>query len=434
MNKFLFLILSFLFSLKILAQPVDNEIIINEAAYTQAFLHCVNDEKHFAKYAVEAHQSLLDMNADIQCKLHIPVGINTIWKNIEKSKLHKKGDFDFKSDFWIGIRFNFYIDGNKVSTAYQSFERPKNIDTSFTFYFRLNSTVFDSYEGDLNYAYTEMISKLSPGTHRIVIEAAIPSKDLVKRNYVPIVSGGFILNVDKLKLENWKNQKNEAQNSGHLQLAESLPLDYNIRLNYLADSTMKALFGSTGFKKNFEMHCLQNPCQPGYSYANSFYSNNPCTTAPQSNCKEAIVTYKYRKNGVPLTLKMLITLGEENQNIQMENLFFGNREISIENQNLLSIEEILSKIKLQLPTENLPINYTEYSITFSLAPIYQIERSLINHNKDPDFRIIKETEEGKKWQNGFVYKTKKTGANQQPNIYTFDAVSGRLLWVIEITR
>lgn len=433
MKKTNLLFLSFLFSLKILAQPVDHEIIINEAAYTQAFLHCVNDEKHFAKYAVEAHLSLLDME-NIYCKLYIPVGINTIWKNIEKSKLHKKGDFDFKNDFWIGIRFNFYVDGNKVSTAYQSFERPKNMDTSFMFYFSLNSTYFDSYEGELNYAYTEMLSKLSPGSHRIVIEAALPSKDLVKRNYVPIVSGGFILNVDKSKLENWKDLKNEAQNSEQFQLVESLPSDYNVRLKYLADSTMKALFGSFGFKSNFDMNCLQNPCAPGYSYANTFYSKNPCTTAPQSNCKEAIVTYNFRKKGVPLKIKMLITISEDNNHVRLENHYLGNREISIEKQNLLSIEEIRSKAKLQIPIDSLSINTKDISITYSLAPVHQIERSLINQNKHPDFKITSETESGKKWQDGFVYEIKKNGANQKPNIFTFDAVSGILLWVIEITR
>jgi len=434
MKKFLLLFLSFWFSLKLLAQPVDHDIKINEAAYTQAFLHCVNDEKHFAKYAVEANQSLLEIKEDILCKLYIPIGINNLWKNIEKSKLHKKGDFDFKNDFWIGIRFNFYIDGNKVSTAYQSFERPKNVDTSFSYYFYLSPTDYYSNEGELNYAYSQLLSNLKVGTHRINIEAVLPSKDLVKRNTVHIVTGGFILKTDEATLKKWKDEKHKTQENNNLQEVENLPLDYNKRLNYLADSTMKALFGSTGFKKNFVMHCLQNPCEPGYSYANTFYSSNPCTTAPQGNCKEAIITYKYRKKGVPLSLKMLITIGEENENIQIENLFFGNREISIENQNLLSIEEIRSMFKLQIPMDSLSINYKDYSLLYSIAPIYQIERSFINQNKELDFKILKETEAGKKWQNGFVYETKKIGANQQTHIYTFDAVSGSLLWVTEMTR
>ena len=434
MRKLYFLIVTFIYTFNLYAQPVEHDIQINEAAYTQPFLHCVNNEKYFAKYAIESHQSLLEFKEDILCKLHIPVGLNNLWKNVEKSKVHKKGDFDFKNDFWIGIRFNFYIDGRMVSTAYQIFERPKNVDSSFSYYFSLSSHNHNGDEGDLNFAYSQLLSQLKAGTHRIYIEAVLPSKDLVKRNYSPIVTGGFILNTNEAALTKWKEEKQSAEHNYNLQEIEDVPPDYNLRLQYLADSTMKSLFGVAGFKKHFEMHCLQIPCKPGYYYANTFYSNDPCTTAPQNRCKEAIISYKYTKSAVPLTIKLLVSFGEENQNIQIENLNLGSRKISPENQNLLTLEEILTKIKLELPSEKLPNNAKEYSLSYLLNSIEQLERLAINQGKEIEFRIINVTDAGKTWRNGFVYETKIIETNQKPHLYTFDAVSGKLLWVAELIR
>lgn len=434
MGKIYCLIFAFLYSFNLLAQPVDHDIQINEAAYTQAFLHCVNNEKYFAKYAVESHQSLLEFKEDIYCKLYIPVGLNTLWKNAEKSKVHKKGDFDFKNDFWIGIRFNFYIDGRIVSTAYQIFEKPKNVDTSFSYYFSLSSHNHNGDEGDLNFAYSQLLSQLKPGTHRIYIEAVLPSKDLVKRNYSPIVTGGFILNTNEAVLTKFKEEKQSAENNYNLQEIEKLTPDYNQRLQYLADSTMKTLFGVAGFKKHFEMNCLQNPCTPGYAYANTFYSNKPCTTLPQNQCKEAIISYKYTKKGVPLSIKLLVSIGENNQNIQIENLNLRNSVISLENQNLLSLDELFSKVTLELPSENLTYNAKDYSLSYCHASINQKERFAIDHGKEVDFRIVNVTDAGKTWKNGFVYETKKSETNQNPHLYAFDAATGKLLWVTELIR
>ncbi len=424
----------FLFcSIKIIAQPVDSEIVINEAAYTQPFLHCVNNEKYFAKYAVEAQRSLLEMTDTIQCKLHMPVGFNKIWMDIEKSKVYNKGDFDYTNSTWVSIRFNLYVNGVMVSTAYHDFEKPADDSDLFTYYFHLNPNDFSNEEGDIGYAYWELLNRLKVPFSTVVIEAAMPSRNLVTNRFVPIASGILTLKADPIKRDEWKNQMSNYLKQQASVEEKPIPTNYNLRLKYLADSTMKGLFGEIGFKNNFIMTCLQNPCTEGYLYANTLETNNPCTTQPQNTCKEAIVTYNYSKKGVPLTIKMLITLKENGEYVYIENNQFGKKEISIKKQNLLSLAEIKTKINHRFPKDSLAILGNNKSLSYSHTRIQQPEtKHADKFNSGPGYRIIKETRAGKVWENGFIYTAYGRNPNKLQRIYFFDAVTGKLLWITEI--
>jgi hypothetical protein len=99
MKKTIYLFAILLYTINLFAQPGDDKPLVNESAYTKPFLHLVNDEKYFAKYAIEAHNGFFELMEPIKCKLHIPTGINKVWQDAENSNLHKKGDYDYSKDF-----------------------------------------------------------------------------------------------------------------------------------------------------------------------------------------------------------------------------------------------------------------------------------------------------------------------------------------------
>lgn len=418
MKKIIILLVYITLTINLFGQPGDEPTYINEQAYSQPFLHCVTDEKYFANYAVEAHTSSFKLIEPIKCKLHIPTGINKIWQDVENSNLHKKGEYDYSKDLLVGIRFNFYVGGVLVSTAYRNIEKPKEDDSPFTFYFNLAPLDFEQGEGDINFAYIEFLKNLKNKGTQLVIEAALSSKNLNHKSYVPIACGSFYLQYDDLEYKEWTKSA----------------LDNNIQLKQLADSTMKSLFGEIGFSKYFTMSCLQNPCVKGYQYANTLVSNNPCASEPQDSCKEAIVTYKFVKKDVPLTIKMLITIKENGNFVNIENNQYGKNEITIEKQNLLSITEIQKIINKKFSKDSIEIlpfgNALGYSNTPVKQPEYKDEGNKLN--RDPGYRLIKESKAGKKWQNGFIYIARSNHKKMQRRVYHFDAVTGKLLWITEI--
>jgi hypothetical protein len=417
MNKIIILLVFISQTINLFAQPVDEPTFINENAYSQPFLHFVSDEKHFAKYAIEAHSGSFELMEQFKGKLHIPTGINKIWQDVENSNLHTKGEYDYSKDFRVGIRFNFYIGGVLVSTALKNFEKPQQDTSSFTFYFELDPLDFEQGEGDINFAYIEFLKNLKKKGSHLVIEAALPSKNLNHISYVPIACGSFYLRYDDIKYGEWKESAT----------------DYNIQLKQLADSTMKSIFGEIGFSKNFTMSCLQNPCAKGYQYDNTLVSNNPCASEPQDSCKEAIATYNFVKKDVPLTIKILITIKENGNFVNIENNQFGKNEITIEKQNLLSITEIQKIIYNKFHKESVEIlpfgNALRYSNTPIKQPEYKDEDNKLN--KDPGYRLLKETKAGKNWENGFVYLARSNNPKMLNRVYHFDAVTGKLLWITE---
>ena len=136
---------------------------------------------------------------------------------------------------------------------------------------------------------------------------------------------------------------------------------------------MKSIFGEIGFSKNFTLSCLQNPCAKGYQYANTFASNNPCASEPQDSCKEAIATYNFVKKDVPLTIKILITIKENGNFVNIENNQYGKNEITIEKQNLLSITEIQKIIHNKFHKHSLEILPFGNALRYSNTPLKQPE-------------------------------------------------------------
>jgi hypothetical protein len=418
MNKIIIFLAYITQTITLSAQPVDGPAYINEEAFTQPFLHCVPDEKYFAQYAVEAHSGLLNLIEPIKCKLHIPTGLNKIWQDAENSNLHLKGEYDYSKDLTVGIRFNFYVGGVLVSTAFENLNKPEKDNSSFTFYFNLDPLDFKQGKGNINIAYIEFIKKIKKKGSQLVIEAALSSKNSNHKNYVRIACGSFYFQFDDIKYREWNKSAR----------------DYNIQLKKLADSTMKSLFGEIGFAKNFTMSCLQNPCDKGYQYAYTLVSNNPCASEPQDSCKEAIVTYDFVKKEVPLTIKMLISIKENGTFVIIENNQYGKNEIPLEKQNLLSITEIQKIINKKFPKDGIEIlpigNALGYSNVRVKQPEYKEEGNKLN--RDPGYRLIKETKAGRNWENGFIYIARSTNPKMQKSVYHFDAVTGKLLWITEI--
>jgi hypothetical protein len=410
-------------SISTLAQPVDSDIIINESAYTQPFLHCVVDEKYFAKYAIESHSSLVTKSDIIHCKLHVPTGLNQIWQDMEKSGRFSKGEFDYSNSASIGIRYIFYVNGVQVSTAYQSIEKVPD-ETPFTQYFTLNQNDSNSTEGDLNFAYKKLLSRIQKSFSGIAIEAVIPSMKM-ENNVARIATATFHLKNDlqkPLQSENLSIQEQSGQISN----------DHNKRLRYLSDSTMKRIFGETGFSKYFTMACLQNPCAKGYTYANTMVTTNPCSSTPQDTCKEAIITYSYKKAGVPLTIKMLVSLKDNGEYIYIENNQYGKREVSIERQNLLSIAELQTKMKQEFPKQGLTVIDNHKSLAYTHTRIAQPNPNVSDELKtDPGYKLIKETKFGRNWEGGFTYVAGSNDQKKSNQVYHFDATKGKLLWITE---
>ena len=441
MNKIKILLVFISIAINLSAQPVDEPSFINEKAYTQAFLHCVSDEKYFAKYAIEAHPGSFELMEPIKCKLHIPGGINQVWQEATKSNLYKKGEYDYSKDFWVGIRFNFYFGGELVSTSFEEFEKPQQDAGLFTYYFELDPLNFEKGEGDINFAYIELLKKLKRKGSQLVIEAALPSKNLDHKSFVPIASGSFYLRYDDVKYTEWMKLLSKSTNISSEQLAETElsekntnSKNFNIQLKHLADSIMKSIFGEIGFSKNFTMSCLQNPCEKGYLYANTFKSTKPCSLEPQDSCKEAIITYAFIRKDVPLTIKMLVTTKENGNFVGIENNPFGKNQISIEKQNLLSISEIQQIITNKFPNDNLEIFPYGKSLVYYSARIKQptFKNEVNKLNRDPGYRLVKETKASKNWENGFIYSVGCNGQKRQNRVYHFDAVTGDLLWITEI--
>jgi len=216
----------------------------------------------------------------------------------------------------------------------------------------------------------------------------------------------------------------------------SLAKNFNIQLKYLADSSMKSIFGELGFSKNFTMSCLQNPCEKGYFYNNTFVSNKPCSIEPQDSCKEAIISYRFVKSDIPLTVKILVTIMENGNYVNIENNPFGKNKISIEKQNLLSTDEIRKIITNRFPKDSLEIlphgNALVYSNSRIKQPEFNDEGNKLS--RDPGYRLIMESKAGKKWENGFIYIARSNDAKMLNRVYYFDAVTGDLLFITEVYK
>jgi len=441
MNKILVLLVFISQTINLFAQPGDKNSVINQSAHSQPFLHCVTDEKYFAKYAIEAQTSSFELMELIKCKLHIPKGINKIWQDAKSNNVHKKGEYDYSKDFWVGIRFNFYVGGALVSTAFEDFEKPQKDDSSFTYYFELDPLNFEKDEGDINFAYVELLKKIKNTGSQLVIEAVLPSKNLNHKSYIPIVSSSFYLRYDDTKYAEWMKLLSKSNNMASEQLAETElsekntnAKNFNIQLKHLADSTMKSIFGEIGFSKNFTISCFQNPCEKGYLYANTFESNKPCSDEPQDRCKEAIITYSFIRKDVPLTVKMIITVRENGNFVNIENNPYGKNKLTIEKQNLLSISEIQKIITNKFPKDSLEIlpygKALVYSNTRIKLPVFKDEGNKLN--RDPGYRLIKETKAGENWEIGFIYIVRSNDQKRLNRVYHFDAVTGELLWITEV--
>lgn len=390
-------------------------------------------ENSFTKNLDKPTNTTFEGLENIYGRLQIPSGLHKIWRDIQSNKQYIKKDFDFSKDFWVGIRLNFLLDGNKISSAYYGFEKPSKNNEPYTFDFLLSPNDFTANEGDFNYAFIELLKQLKSGNHSITIEATIPSKNFVKRAEAPITTGGFTLSINETQWAKWETAMLQEKNRQPVYVKKEYSIDYNIRLRYLTDSSMKGIFGKEGFKKNFAITCLQNPCDKGYMYANTFTTDKPCTTIPQNTCKEALITYNYMNRNVPLQLKFLVTIKDNGEFVQLENNQFGRQEIPIEKQNILSTDEIKVKIKQQFPTDSIfLVGYNNPLAYSSNAPSVPNSAPFNKTNHDAGFKTITETTDAKKWTGGFIYTAHNRNPNKLPLICTFDATNGKLLWVRQI--
>ncbi|MFM1893579.1 MAG: hypothetical protein RIQ90_745 [Bacteroidota bacterium] len=211
--------------------------------------------------------------------------------------------------------------------------------------------------------------------------------------------------------------------------------DFNLRLKYLADSSMIIWFGEIGFKNNFTMACLQNPCKTGSFYGNhTTISDTPCATEPQDSCKEAIITYNHVKEGVPLILKMMVSLTENGEFVYLQEYIFGGNKFTLEQQNILSLYEIQEIINNQFSDDDLKLLTYPNAITYSNSRLQKPSVAADSPKllEDPGYRLIKESAAGKNWKGGFIYTAFTTDPRKLQKHYYFDATTGELLWITEI--
>ena len=435
----------------VIAQPGqgNKQALQTPATDAQPFLHCVTDEKHFAKSAAEAHSSSIQLMDVIQCKLHIPLGINEIWRDVQKSNAQNKNEYNYSKDFWVGIRFNFYVDDVLVSTAFESFEKPQQDTREFTYYFELDPVNFERGEGDINYAYIACLKAIENQGSQLTIEAALASKSLSHKRFMPFASRSFQLRYEAAEYAEWmilEAQSRYAESEPQVGV-ESAPLkpteqlgetkvkeNFNLQLQSLADSAMKSIFGEIGFSRNFTLACLKNPCEQGYRYAHTFESSKPCSTEPQDSCREAIITYSFIKKDVPLTVRMLVTMTESGNVVTIEDNPYGKREVTLDQQNLITIPALESILAREFRKDSLTVIDANRALHYSHGRIQQPETRDEGHklNRDPGYRLIKETKAGSTWENGFVYSVGSNNPRRMQRVYHFDAVSGTLLWITEV--
>lgn len=218
-------------------------------------------------------------------------------------------------------------------------------------------------------------------------------------------------------------------NNGEMQV-----VDFNVQLKQIADSAMVSWFGDIGFPTHFEMECLQNPCEKGYLYAGLMVTDKPCAQEPQDSCKEAIISFRYKKQGVPLQIKMMVSKQDGRDLVYVMNYQFGKKQFTYAEQSLLSIEEIQKKIKSAVPNDSLKLILGDRMLSFSNARIQPPSAQVEDHRKvkDPGYRLLKETNAGKNWKGGFIYNAYDPNPRQLQKIYYFDASTGELLWVTEV--
>jgi hypothetical protein len=451
MHKITLLLVLVAQTFNVVAQPglSNKQALHTPAADSQPFLHCVTDEKNFAKSASEAYSGSFELMEVIQCKLHIPSGINKIWRDVQKSNAQNKNEYNYSKDFWVGIRFNFYVDDVLVSTAFESFEKPQQDTSSFTYYFNLDPTNFERGEGDINYAYTACLKAIENQESQLTIEAALASKSLSHKRFMPFASRSFQLRYEAAEYAEWMILEAQARyaesepqvgvESDQLKPTEQLgetkvKENFNLQLQSLADSTMKSIFGEIGFSRNFTLSCLKNPCEKGYWYANRFESNKPCSTEPQDSCREAIITYSFIKNDVPLSVRMLVTMHAGGNVVTIEDNPYGKSKVTLDQQNLITVSALESILARKFPKDSLTVFDANRALHYAYGRIQRPETRDEGHklNRDPGYRLIKETKAGATWENGFIYSVGSNNPRKRQSVYHFDAVSGALLWITEV--
>lgn len=170
-------------------------------------------------------------------------------------------------------------------------------------------------------------------------------------------------------------------------------------------------------------------------HANTGTSDRPCSTQPPDSCKVAIVTYKFTEAGVPLIVKMLITIHEEGNRVYIENNQFGKEQISLPRQELLAVEELREKISLKYLNDSIHINADSRSLFYARKLNMAAETKVSDKkNSKSKRRIVRETVVGKCWKGGFIYVAYENPPNKQQRIYYFDAVTGQLLVIFEVYK
>ncbi len=417
-------------SINLLAQPVDQPFSFDPAAFHKPFLQCVKSEKYFAKYAGEAHSDQFIPTDTLLCQMHLPLGFNRLWREMEAGSRYEKGEFDYSNDSIVHIQFDFYLFGKKISTSFDRLKKEPEGDEYFTYFFKLNPNDTDYSPGDLNYAYKQLLDSIRKPQAQVGIQVSISSKKMEKINSIPLAYSSFFVFQHPKESKVIKEESVEDQVPGYVEKDSQLS-DYNPYLRHLADSVMISHFGQKGFEQNFVMTCLQNPCKKGQLYDNTFKTENPCATEPQDTCKEAIVTYGYVKSGVPLTIKILIAAQHNGVYAYLENNRFGREEISLEKQNLLSIDEINAKINHQFGNGKLSLISRDNVLSFYIRRMEDSQSK--NKSKSISGKVIKETKAGKNCESGFIY-TAYSLEPKKKRTYYFSAVTGKLLWIMDFPK
>jgi hypothetical protein len=211
-----------------------------------------------------------------------------------------------------------------------------------------------------------------------------------------------------------------------------------------ADSVMRHHFGDEVFEKYFRRACFQKICGYGYPQDNYGYlSFAPCEPLPDTSCNSADILYKYVNGNRKVNLEMRVKIFLKNQ--PQAWLFDGGptyRSFSVEEMNLLSLEEIQAILKRKYPNDSL----RSLSASLRTGPLPKqdvifvpgIPPHLSDPPEGPGFpksEFLEEVSEfGKRWKGGYVYEFNMASKHRaKPNgnsLWYIDAVSGQFLYSV----
>ncbi len=204
------------------------------------------------------------------------------------------------------------------------------------------------------------------------------------------------------------------------------------------DSFMMSVFGKEGFQRYFKVDCFKN--KDNKTDTGKYLQ--PCDTNQLSHCREALITYSYINQKVPLKIELNSYISEKynycNPSIVWPYLL---TQIPLNHLQLLSPEEINKKFKKKFKKKSIVIILKNIIIRYSKNP--SEDPTFINNKFDSSrgkypHREIIVHKAAKNWNGGFYYLAYDNKYSldhddeklHHQKAYFIDATTGSILYEI----